>query len=185
MLELGSLWWVVLIAAAVVWVLAGIAWMALPHHRGDYRRLPGEDEVMRAVGRDTPPGQYCFPHCTDMSAMKDPAFVEKLERGPVGLVAIRAPGRPAMGRQLALWFGYTLLVSFLVAYVARNALPVGSPSIAVLRLTSTVAAVAYVLQPLPEAIWAGRPWSVALKSVADGLVYSLATGLVFAFAWPD
>ena len=40
------------------------------------------------------------------------------------------------------------------------------------------------LPALPDSIWMGKPWSTALKSMADGVFYALVTGAVFASFWP-
>jgi len=37
---------------------------------------------------------------------------------------------------------------------------------------------------LPETIWYGQPWSVTLRFMVDGVVYSLLTAGAFAGFWP-
>lgn len=184
-MEFGSLWWVVIVAAAAVWVASSIVWMVLPHHRSDLGQLPDEDSAMAGIGPGTAPGQYRFPFCAGMEAMKDPAFLEKQDKGPVGVLTLIPTGPFNMGKTLVLWFLHALFVSFLVAYVARMTLVPGAECMRVFRVTSTVAFVAYAMQPLPDAIWMGKPWSTALKSVCDGLAYALITGGIFCWAWPD
>ncbi len=39
---LAPLWLPILVSAAVVFVAAGLAWMALPHHKKDIKTLPDE-----------------------------------------------------------------------------------------------------------------------------------------------
>lgn len=185
MLEFGSLWWVVLLAAGAVWIASSIAWMVLPHHASDFAALENEEAVMEALGTGHAPRQYRFPWCGSMEEMKSEAFREKQARGPVGMVTLLPAGPFKMGKALGLWFGYALLVSFVTGYVARQALPAGAGAMSVFRLTGAVSFGIYGLAALPNAIWMGQPWSVALKSVLDGLAYALITGGIFSWGWPD
>ena len=183
-MEFGSLWWVVILAAVAIWIASSIVWMVLPHHRNDFGRLGDEDAAMNAIGSGTAPGQYRFPHCGSMEDTKTEAFQEKQAKGPVGLLTVMPPGPFKMGKTMGIWFAYALFASFVVAYVARMTLMPGAECMQVFRLTSTVAFAIYGMQALPDAIWMGKPWSTALKGVADGLGYALITGGIFCWAWP-
>src|SRR5215475_6994368 len=90
---LADLWLPILVSAVAVWIASALAWMALPHHKGDFRQLPNEDEVMAAVRNlSIAPGVYFFPHMKDCSKMKtDPAAKEKFEKGPHGMITIWRP----------------------------------------------------------------------------------------------
>ena len=119
--------------------------------------------------------------------MKDPAYVEKVKRGPVAFLTVFPPipsGQPAMGGQLAQWFVYALVVSLFAAYIASRALGPGAPGAEVMRFAGTVAFAGYALALLQSSIWWKRKWSATLKSVFDGLIYALLTGAVFAWMWP-
>lgn len=181
----GSLWLPVVLSAVGVWIASAIAWMVLPHHRSDFDKLPDEDGFLGALGKDPPsPGQYMFPHCGSMEGAKDPAFLEKQERGPAGIMVVRPSGPPNMGKSLGLWLVYCFVVSFFAAYVARHSLAAGEPGVDVFRCTATIAMAAYVLGNLPDSIWMGRPWAVTAKSMIDGVVYGLVTGGIFCWLWP-
>lgn len=181
----GSLVLPVLVSAAVVWIASAIAWMVLPHHRSDCKRLPDEESVRRALGpQGAAPAVYGIPHSASMADCKSEAHVAKLKEGPVALVTILPNGPPAMGKSLALWFGLNVLVSFVAAYVARHVLAPGDIGWEAARVTGTVAIAAYALGLLQESIWWSRPWTNTLKSVADGVVYGLLTGATFCFLWP-
>ena len=184
-MEFGSLWWVVILAAVAIWIASSVVWMVLPHHKSDFGKLPDEDAAMAGIGAGAAPGQYRFPYCASMEDTKTEAFQEKQAKGPVGMLTLMPPGPFNMGKTMVTWFAYTLLVSFVVAYVARMTLMPGEECMKVFRVTTTVAFVAYSLQPLPDAIWMGRPWSTAFKTVCDGLAYALITGGIFCWAWPD
>jgi hypothetical protein len=181
----GSLWLPVLVAAAAVWIASAIVWMALPHHKSDFSKLPSEDGVADALRKlGLKPGQYMLPHMTDMKDCKDPAVVKRFEDGPIALIRVNPNGVPKMGKSLTLYFLYCFLVSFVTAYVARHTLTFGAPFESVFRLTGTIAVASYTLALLPESIWMGRPWGATIKSVCDSIAYGVMTGLIFAWLWP-
>ena len=182
----GSLWLPVLVAAAAVWIASAIAWMALPHHKNDFSKLPNEDGVAEALRKlGLRPGQYMLPFMQDMKDCKSPAAVKKFEDGPLALLRVRKNGVPTMGPSLTLYFLYCFLVAFVTAYVARHTLTYGAPFQDVFRLTGTIAVASYALATIPESIWMWRPWSVTIKSVCDAIVYGVITGLIFAWLWPQ
>jgi hypothetical protein len=181
----GSLWLPVLVSAAVVWVASAIAWMALPHHKSDFAKLPGEDGVADALRKVAlKPGQYLTPFMPDMKDMKDPAVVKRFEDGPIVMFRVRSNGLPGMAKNLAAYFAYCVLVSFVTGYVARHTLGFGASWAIVFRLTGTVAIASHALANIPESIWMWRPWSATWKHVCDAIVYGMLTGAVFAWLWP-
>ena len=184
-MELGSLVVPVLASAVAVFVLSSIMWMVLPHHRNDYRKIGNEDAVLDHVrAQGAGPGMYMAPHCGHSKADREnPEIRAKLDRGPIVMLLVMAPGN--MVKFLALWLVHLLLVSFVTAYVLRHALAPGAAFVEVLRIGTTAAFMTHVLGSVPNSIWGGRPWDHTLKSMADGLVYSLATGAIFAAFWPD
>jgi hypothetical protein len=181
----GSLWIPVVVSAIVVFVGSSIIHMVLKYHRADYRGLPNEDAVRDALGKGDPaPGLYVTPYCTDMKQMEEPAMKEKYVKGPVALITVIRKGLPPMPKLLTLWFGFTLLVSFVAAYVARHTLQPGADGMLVMQITGTVAFAGYSLAHVADWIWAGQPLSNMLRAVFDGLVYALLTGATFRILWP-
>ena len=185
MVTISMLWLPILVATALVFVASSIIWMALPHHRSDTRRLPDEEPVTAPLGKqDLAPGIYRFPWAGDMKAMKEPAFVEKLNRGPVGFVTLMPKGEFPMGKTLGVWTVYLLAIGVLVAYVTGRTVTPDAHYLQVFRVAGTVAFLAYAGGHLPDAIWWGKPWSNAWKEVVDGLVYALLTAGAFGWLWP-
>lgn len=181
----GSLWLPVLVSAAAVWMASAIVWMALPHHKSDFSKLPSEEGVSEALKKlALTPGQYLLPFMGDMSKMKDPAFIKRMEEGPIAMITSRPNGVPGMAKNLVLYFGYCVLVSFTTAYVARHTLNFGAEKMHAFQLTGTVAICSYALATIPESIWMWRPWPATLKHVADAIAYGLITGAIFAWLWP-
>lgn len=181
----GSLWLPVIVSAVVVFVASSIVHMALKYHKADYKALPNEDAVRDAIAKGNPaPGVYHTPHCADMKQMKDPAIVAKFEKGPVALITVMPKGAPMLPKHLALWFAFSVLVSFVAAYVARHTLQAGADGMLVMRITGTVAFAGYALSSLSDSIWKGQPWSNTARAFLDGAIYALLTGLVFRLMWP-
>lgn len=184
MVTLGMLWLPIVVSAAVVFVASFVVWVVLPHHRSDWKQVPDEDAVRRALGGDAEPGQYVLPHAADPAEMRSDAYLKKCEEGPVGIITLRSPGRPDMTKPMILSFLYYLVVSTAAGYVTGRALDPGADYLAVFRFAATTAMLAYSGSFFQAAIWFGRPWGPTLKEVVDGVAYGLLTGGVFGWLWP-
>ena len=185
MVSLAQLWLPILVSAVIVFVASFVLHMVLPYHRTDIRQLPGEDEVLGAIRRSTPvPGEYALPYAT-MKDMKSPDYVQKRSAGPVAIVTVLPGGPPDMGKNLAGWFVYSLVVGLFAGYVASRALGTGPVDyMDVFRFAGTTAFAGYGLGIWQHTIWWGRPWTTSLKSTFDALVYALLTAGVFGWLWP-
>ena len=184
MIPLSALWLAIVLSAVIVFIASSIMHMLLPCHRSDYRQLPDEDEVcaaLRAAGLQQ--GLYMFPF-TNHKDMKSPAMIEKYKEGPVGLMTVAPNGPPAMPKFLGLWFAYSLIISFFVAYLTGHTVAFGAHYPAVFRVAGTTAFIAYGLGILSNGIWKGQPWAMVLKEVFDGLIYALLTAGTFGWLWP-
>lgn len=181
-----SLWLPILLSAIAVFIVSSIIHMALRYHNTDFSQLPNEGAVLDALAPlSIPPGDYAVPHMTDMSAMKDPAFVEKVKRGPVAMMTVLPAEKVMnMGPQLILWFINALIVSLFAAYLTGRALGPGAEYLEVFRFAGTIAFAGYSLALLHGSIWYGRRWSATLKSMFDGFVYACVTAGVFGWLWP-
>jgi hypothetical protein len=184
MVPLTALWLPILLAAVIVFVASSIMHMFLPYHRSDYQKLPDEDKLMAALrAASLKRGLYIFPFGTHKE-MKSPAMIEKYNQGPVGMLTVFPSGPPAMPKFLAMWFVYCLIIGFFVAYLTGHTLGPGASYLAVFRAAGTAAFLAYGVGHLVNSIWAGQPWSVTIKHVIDGLIYSLLTAGTFGWLWP-
>lgn len=185
MVPVMSLWAPILLAAVLVFVASSLIHMVLGYHNTDFRKLPKEGEVLEALRRFTlPPGEYVAPHAGSMAAMKEPAFLEARNKGPVFFMTVMSPGPPSMGASLGLWFLYSVLVGIFAAYITGRALGPGAYYLEVFRFAGATAFTGYALALLQNSIWFKRPWTTTVKSVFDGLVYALLTAGVFGWLWP-
>ena len=185
MTGLSALWLPILLSAVMVFVASSLIHMALPWHKSDYPKLPNEDRVMEALRPlAIPPGDYMMPCAQSAQEMRSPEFAEKLQKGPVVVLTVFPSGPMSMGRNLILWFLYSVVVSFLAAYVAGRALPAGAPYLSVFRFAGTTAFIGYAIALWQLTIWYRRSWLTTLKSNIDGLLYALLTAGSFGWLWP-
>jgi hypothetical protein len=184
MVALSHLWLPIIASAVAVFVVSALLHMLFTYHNSEYHKVPNEDEVRAAINKGgLVAGQYILPYAMG-GAMKDPAVVQKMTEGPTGFLLLRKPSGPAMGPALGQWFVLTLVLSYLVAYVAALTIAPGTDHMAVFRVVSAIAFLAYAGSQSQEAIWRAVPWSAVSKTILDGLVFGLVTGGLFALMWP-
>lgn len=184
MVHLAQLWLPILLSAVLVFIASSVLHMVVPFHKSDYGNTPNEAAVMDAL-RHVPPGDYMMPRPNSPAEMKDPAFREKMQRGPVVVMTVMPRWTPsAFPRSLALWFLYSIVVSIFAAYIAGRALGPGTPYLEVFRFAGTTAFLGYGLALAQQSIWWGKRWSVTVKALVDALVYGLLSAGVFGWLWP-
>jgi hypothetical protein len=175
----------ILVSAVVVFLASWLVHVLLKYHNNDFKKAPNEDGIMEALRKfNIPVGEYMVPRCDNMKQMKEPAFIEKLNKGPVLMMTVMPNGPFTMGKSLAAWFVYCVVVSIFAGYVAGSALPAGSVYLEVFRFAGCVAFTGYTLALWQDAIWYKRTLSTVVKHTFDGLLYGLLTGGVFGAMWP-
>ena len=185
MITLSQLWLPILLSAVFVFIVSSILHMVIPIHKGDCKKMPGEDKVLDAMrAQGLQPGSYMFPGAENMKDCGTPEMIEKYKRGPVGHLIVVPSGGINMGKSLIQWFVYTLVVGVLCAYIAALVFPAGAPCAGVFRITFAAAVLAYSVGSIPESIWKGVKWSITMKFVFDGILYGLATAATFGWLWP-
>jgi hypothetical protein len=184
MTGLSALWMPLLLSAVFVFVASSLIHMASPWHKSDYPKMPNEDQVMDALRPlAIPPGDYFFPRPAGRADMNSPAFLEKVKNGPVAVMTVM-PGGMSMGRNLALWFVYILVVSLFAGYITGRALPPGTAYPRVFRFVGATAFMGYTFALWQMSIWYRRAWLTTIKSTVDGLIYALLTAGTFGWLWP-
>lgn len=185
MIPLSALWLPILLSAVIVFVASSILHMVLPWHKGDYRKAPDEDKLMDTLRPlAIPPGDYMVPRPSSREDMRSSQFAEKVKKGPVLVMTVLPGGSMDMGRNLALWFLYLIIVSFFSAYVAGRALHTGADYLEVFRFAGVAAFLSYTVAMWPMSIWYRRSWFTTFKATIDGLVYACLTAGVFGWLWP-
>jgi len=185
MVDLASLWIPIVLSAVLVFVASSVIHLALRYHQNDFAKLPGEPEILSALRKESvTPGDYAFPRPASHAEMNTPDMRDKFDQGPVGFITILPSGPPAMGRNLVLWFLYSVGVSFMAAYVASRTLGASTHYLQVFRVVGTVATLAYSGAVPIDSIWRGRKWSSTIKNIIDGFIYAMLTAGVFGWLWP-
>jgi hypothetical protein len=185
MISLTALWLPILLSAVIVFVASSLIHMVLPWHKSDYPKMPNEEKAMDALrALAIPPGDYMVPRPASMQDMKSAEFLEKMKKGPVMIVTVRPNGPMSMGRNLGLWFVYSMVISFFAAYIASRALPAGAHYLQVFRFAGATAFIGYSAALWQMSIWYQRAWSITIKSTIDGLIYGMLTAGTFGWLWP-
>lgn len=183
MVTITGLWLPIVLSAVFVFVASSIVHMVLRYHWTDWNELPGEDKAREGL-KGIPVGNFRIPYCSKVSDMQDENLIAKMNEGPNALIIGLPKGPPAMGKSLALWFVYTLLVGVAVAYVASRTVGAGGDYLAVFRVAGTVAFLTYAGGAPAGSIWLGIKWSTTAKSLFDGLLYGVVTAGTFGWLWP-
>lgn len=183
MVPVAALWLPVLVSAIFVFIVSSVLHMVFKYHNTDYVQIPNEDAVRAAI-RGAKPGEYIIPYCADMRAMKSPEMQEKFAEGPVGRLTLRRAGPYTMGSSLVQWFVFSLVISLVVAALARHSVSPGATRHHIFAVVGIATWLAYSGSHATSAIWFGRPWSITLKEIFDGLVYGATTAAAFVWLWP-
>lgn len=178
-----SLWLPILLSAIAVFIVSGLIWNVLQWHNSDWRKLPDEEALRRAL-KGTAQGEYVVPHAADNKARRSSDWQEKFKEGPAAMLIVLPHGSMAMGKQLVQWFIYCLIISLLVAYIASATLPAGTAYLKVFQVAGTAAILAYAGHAAMGSIWFGYGWGRTIKEIADGVIYGLLTAGLFGWLWP-
>jgi hypothetical protein len=177
------LWLPILLSAVAVWIVAAIVWMALPHHKNDFIGLPDEDAFIDFIRKSgIKPGNYIYPDFRDREAMQSERISKILKEGPVGHLSVW-PTPLTMGSKMVATFIVYGVVSTLIAYLTRVALPGAAPSAKVFQVAATAGVLAYCFSSIPNALWFGAYKRTIVASIIDGIVFGVITGAIFACFW--
>ncbi len=186
MVTLVDLWLPILLSAVFVFVASSVIHMAIPIHKGDFVKLPGEDKVLEALrAQNVQPGSYMFPSAGSMKECSSPEMVAKMKFGPVGNMNVLPSGPMNIGKNLAQWFVFCLVISVFVAHIGVVSLDRGQDFKPVFHLAAITAFLGYGFTNVTDSIWKGVRWSITAKFLFDGLVYALVTAAAFAWLWPE
>ncbi len=185
MVSLAQLWLPILLSAVIVFVASSVIHMVTRWHESDYTRVPDEERFRAAVGPlALAPGDYLVPRPATRAEIRDPAFLEKVNRGPNVVMTVMPNGPFTMGAQLGAWFIYSIVLALFAAYLASRTLTRGTEYLEVFRVTGTVAFIGYAGGLWQMSIWYKRRWSTTVRSTVDALIYGLLVGGVFGWLWP-
>ncbi len=175
-----ELWLPILAAGLATHVLSTIAWTVMPHHRPEWQKLPDEDQLHKKFTESVPPGQYIFPYAADGKAANTEEFKKKYQACSGMLIVWSSP--TSMVKAILCTLTSLMIIAFVIGYLASIALPRGAEFMKVLQFTMTAGLLAHIAAKFPFVFWFRRK---IILDVLDGVVYAVATGLIFAALWPN
>ena len=93
-------------------------------------------------------------------------------------------GQLAMGKQMAQWLIYCIVISVFVAYIAGTTLAAGADYLKVFQITSMTTILAHGGMTGMNMIWFGHTGGKVAKDLFDALIYGLVTAGIFGWLWP-
>jgi hypothetical protein len=182
---LSALWLPILLSAVFVFIASSVIHMAPLWHRADFSPVPQEAQLLDALRPlAPPPGEYFLPFTKGPKDLKSPEFVARLRQGPVVMMTVLPNGPLGMGRPLAQWFVYLVLVALFVACILAHTLPAGTSYLRVFKLAGISSFMGYALALIQNSIWQRRSWVLTLKGCFDGLIYAGLSAGTFGWLWP-
>jgi hypothetical protein len=177
-----DLWVPILVGTIILWICSFLAWVVLPHHFNDFKKLEAEEEVMQQVRNlKIAPGNYMFPYADSKADQGTKEFREKYEQGPMGTLNVY--DNPNMGLNMAKTIGYFLVTVLTIAYITHVACDPADATtdfMRVFRVAGTIGVLVYGSSSICLRIWfKAKMWS----DIVDGIVYGLVLGLIFAMLW--
>jgi hypothetical protein len=173
------------LSGVLVFLMSSILHMVVRWHANDFSKIPDEDGVMTALRPfKLAPGSYVMPRPSSMKDMGSPEFKEKYRLGPSAMLHVLPGGSGGMGKQLGLWFVYSVLIALAAGYITSRGVGPGAPFMGVVKYVGAIAFLGYAAGGWQEWIWYSRSSAVTLKSTIDGIIYGALTGLAYALLWP-
>ena len=184
MVSVTALWLPILLAAIIVFVASAVVHMALPWHSKDFRKLANEDQALDAMRNlNLSPGEYTAPMAASTAEMNTDEYKAKIERGPQVILTVLQPGS-GMGKQLAAWFVFLLVVSGFTGFAAGTVIGPGASYMFVFHTTMLIAFACFAFALWPQWIWYARSLGNTIRSTIDGAVYALLVAGCFGWLWP-
>jgi len=181
--ELTTLWLPILISGVAVFIISSLIWAVIQYHNSDWKKLPDE-EAARSALNGTAPGLYAVPYAADNAAKADEAWQAKYKDGPAAMLVVVPHGQLAMGKQMAQWLIYCIVISVFVAYIAGTTLAAGADYLKVFQITSMTTILAHGGMTGMNMIWFGHTGGKVAKDLFDALIYGLVTAGIFGWLWP-
>ncbi|MBL9089448.1 MAG: hypothetical protein JNM10_20080 [Planctomycetia bacterium] len=176
--------WAALAGGVALNVWYAIAWMALPHHHGDFKSL-GKATPFDAAARaaKAAAGMYIHPHYKDYAGgFKDPEFTALMKESPRFWMVVMKPGCAMSPRVFLSALALNVLEAFGVAVLVHlTGIGVGCLGCTVL-FAAALGVLARFGAFASLAIWMELPWRYVVTTLFDGVVgYALVGAVVHLF----
>jgi hypothetical protein len=169
-----------LAGAVALFVWSAIAWMGLPHHHGDFRPIPGDDDLAAALARaKVGPGVYMMPHFLNFEGgFKDPALAQRFERGPNATITVIPPGPCMRGSTFLKGLLLDVLIAFSGAVIYHFTAGGLGGTVRTIVFFACLGAFVNGAPTLAQVVWMSYPLRNALTVIFDGVVGFALLGLV-------
>jgi hypothetical protein len=178
-----DLWLPILINGVVLFFASFAAWVLLPHHHSDKKKLPKEQELMDFLKpMDLPPGNYMFPYADTKAEYGSKEVQDRYAAGPRGCLDVHQ--MPNMGMNMAKTVVFFLVTSAVIGYITHFTCPPGGEGVdfwKVFRVAGTIGILTHASSGVLNNIWFQRR---SITDMIDGVVFGLILGLIFGLLWP-
>ena len=179
-----DLWLPIVVSTIVLFFASFAAWVILPHHFGDKKKLAHEQEVMNLVkDLKIPPGNYMFPYADNKAEQGSAEFQTRYQAGPRGCLDVYASADMRLNMVLTVLFFFvtSAVIGYITHFVFQISGPDGETFMNVLRVAGTIGMLTHGSSGVLNNIWfKRRSWT----DVLDGIVFGVLIGLIFAALWP-
>lgn len=177
----------VVVGATVLFIWGSISWMVLPWHNSTIKPLPEETlllDTMRVVIKEH--GLYMFPSGqTPEGGMDQQGWIEKMKRGPSGLMVFIPGGRePAMGKNMLVNFLGNLFAAAVLLLILSSAADRVHSLGGRVGLSAAVGLLVAVMGPVMQWNWFSFPAGFTAVAVFDHVIGSALMGAVLSFFVP-
>ncbi len=180
-----ELWLPIIVSAVLLQIASTLLWAVLPWHKPDVNPLPDQAAFDGAVNPlNIKPGFYLSPTTHDMQEYKSEGFQKRYSDGPWMSLNV-FPGKPNMGKNMALTFVVFLVACAVIGYILSAAVPAGAEYLHVFRVAGACGVLAFVFGGLPNDIWFAKPTRWCVTGLIDAVIYAVLAAGAFAAFWPE
>ena len=180
---LSDLWLPIIVNAVVLFFASFTAWVILPHHFSDKKKLPNQAAVLDFVRQQKiPPGNYMFPYADSKKDSGSKEFQELYAANPNGCLDVYGPVSMPMNMVKTVIF--FLITSAVIGYIVHFTCPPSDATVnfmKVFRVAGTIGILTHASSGVLNNIWFKRR---SITDIMDGSVFGIILGLVFAALWP-
>ncbi len=174
------------VAGIVLFVWYGMAWMALPHHKADYRACPERAAIEQALAKvPHVDAWYAVPfHSEYPRGLQDPGLAARMNQGPNAILTVLRPGPGMTGGIFACGFLLNVFEGIALALLAAisgdHAATLGGRLLVFVGAALFVGFSSYLMQH----VYARYPRRFAFTNTFDKVVGFALVAVLFTWLGP-
>jgi hypothetical protein len=173
-----------LVGGVILFLWSFLAWVILPLHSSSLHGITNEDAVITALQQSLAgKAVYMFPHNPgkDADQAAQDAWVEKMKRGPSGLIMYNPYGTdPMMPRQMIIGVLLDFVAALLVSWLLTRSTAFGTSYISRVAFCGMFALFVTIFDYLMMWNWMGYPRDFTVALIVDAFIGLLLAGLGIA-----